>query len=47
MELVVAGLQREILLCRKHTIRTVTTYHIIGRAGNIMDIPVFFLDDSA
>ena len=47
MELIVAGLQREIFFCRKHTVRAVAAHHIIGRAGNIMDIRMVFLDDTA
>ena len=47
MELVIAGLQREILFCRKHTVRAVTAHHIVSRAGDIMDIRMVFLDDTA
>ena len=47
MELVVTGLQREIFFCRKHTVGAVTAHHIVSRTGDIMDIRMIFLDDTA
>ena len=47
MKFVIAGLQREIFFCRKHAVRTVAAHHIVSRAGDIVDIRMVFLDDTA
>ena len=47
MELVVTGFQRKIFLCREHPVRAMPAHHFISRAGDIMNVRMIFLDDTA
>ena len=47
VELVVAGLQREVGLGRQHAVGTVAAHHIIGRAGDVVHSRMLLLHNAA